>query len=712
MTMSAGGGLRSVWDRVVVIGATMGVGACVFAICRAAGWEIDTRMLRANLALVMAAAWLVWWAIRSIMDRLRGVTPRWSPGDARAVMARRAGGHMAAGLIALGCSLALFVAISPHSGPQADLVAISVGVTTAGIWLGIWTMARRRKRAPAAVEDVPRIPAATFEAAPDLSLAARQPVAVSAAPARVGRPKVLRHLHDRDGGIFYSAEVDADLPEERVAQTLWNACLRDGAFRDGRRGKADFQNVHIRGAVFMNFDFSSLEIEDCIFEDVLFDGVWSAANWHLRRCRVERCRFVGSAMQRSNIKDCTFIDVDMTEVYIAGDFDDCTLTNVGFSLDGRDLSMTVGLSGSTLNDVLFAGADIPEVRGLYGRVHAEIVRHGGEAPRHAAPWLYNILTAVLGDTWRRLAERHGIWTAFHLLFYYNSVETRLIPVAAGGQAVLEHIRVGARVEAGGARTILRHLYDVDGGIFYSAELPADLPETRVAEALWGASLRDKAFRASRKGPHFKRLHVRDAVFGPLSLDNLDIVDCVFDNVHFEDVSCFASWELRRCTLRGCSFRGQALLGTTIADCTFVDVDMSEINLVAHVERCDMTGLRVKLGDDGQGTVYWEDTTLRNVVFVGAQIPEVPKIYSKVYAEIVSRGERAPDHVIEWLYNLLTAVLGDAWRRTVERHGIWTAMSLTFYCNSADTRFLPVAEGGQAVLDYIRVRAAAEQAQGE
>lgn len=424
------------------------VGALVLAFGRHTGRRIDFAVGRASIALLMMIALLGAWAIRSIIDRRRSVKSRRSRGEAEVATIQVAGRHMALGLMALGVSIALAASIAqPLVDRKIDLLAIAFGTLTAGIWMGLWSMTAKPR--PVRARDLP-----VTTVIPRIGVAlpapsgVQRPIAPAAAPARAGAPNILRHLYDRDGGIFYSAEVEADLPAKRVAQTLWNASLCDKIFRESRRGRPDFENLHIRDATFENFGFDNRDIADCVFENVRFDGVWSAANWHLTRCRVERCSFVGSAMHRSNISDCTFVDVDMTEVYIAGSFDNCTLTNVRFSLDSRDRAVTVGLSRSILHNVTFAGADIPEIRDIYSKVYAEIVRRDEQAPVHTTAWLYNLLTAVFGNTWQQLAERHGVWTALSLLFYYNSSDTRFVPIEAGGQAVLDHIRLGALAEAG------------------------------------------------------------------------------------------------------------------------------------------------------------------------------------------------------------------------------------------------------------------------
>lgn len=253
---------------------------------------------------------------------------------------------------------------------------------------------------------------------------------------------MLRHLYDIDGNILLSGEVEETLSEDRVACTLLREFQK--TIRPHVRAP-HFEKLWVRDAVFEDFAFDHLDLFNCVFENVVFRQVSSSASWKMRQCRLARCRFTG-ALREMSLYYCDLHDVDFSEAELSGRITNSSLRAVRIGLDALG-QIPVSLFQSTLSAVTFAGAEVPEVPGIYRLIYAEILKGRDTEPVHPMPWLYNILETVLGRAWTDMAERHGIVTARDLLFYYNSDDTTLFTFGPTGSHTVEIIR--SRAEVGG-----------------------------------------------------------------------------------------------------------------------------------------------------------------------------------------------------------------------------------------------------------------------
>jgi len=243
-----------------------------------------------------------------------------------------------------------------------------------------------------------------------------------------------RHLHDIDGNILWSGEVADGLPDNRVACALLSEYRKTMPQGQGPQ----LEGLHVRDAVFEGFVFDRLKLRACVFENVDFERCLGWTGWTIQAGRLERCRFTGK-LGTVSWTNCDLKDVDLSAADISGSITKCRLHAVQMRLNAAG-EIPVSLFQSTLQAVVFADADVPEVPDLYSRVYAEILKGRDMEPAHPWPWLYNILEAVLGRVWTDMAERHGFVTARDLLFYYNSDDTALFTFGRTGQQTVDFIR--------------------------------------------------------------------------------------------------------------------------------------------------------------------------------------------------------------------------------------------------------------------------------
>lgn len=251
--------------------------------------------------------------------------------------------------------------------------------------------------------------------------------------------------------------------------------------------------------------------------------------------------------------------------------------------------------------------------------------------------------------------------------------------------------------------MLRHLYDRDGNILLSGEVDDGLTDDRVACALLSE------FRtAMRRGDGrscVERLHIRDAVFEDFIFDGMEFRDCMFDDIDFARCSSSTTWVIQGGRVEHCRFAGN-LKSMSWNNCDISDVDLLAADISGRIEHSRLRAVQMRLNDKGEIPVSLFQSTLQAVVF-GAEVPDVPKLYSRVYAEILKGRDRAPAHIFPWLYHILEAVLGPVWTDMTERHGFATARDLLFYYNSADTELFQYGRDGKHMVEIIRGRAEAE-----